>query len=341
MSNDGDFSIPLVDAKASEESDERLVNSIERSNDSNKIIQLDVVRDSKLVLNLEEVKKFVSNSSQSILDSCTYLRSRGFCPLPTQPRSKSLKRLVGTPYDSDIMSSNQETDKKSFEAGDNISLLLGQPFKNSDYSLVDLDIEVDEARVFAHNFFKSNNTACFGRRSAPKGHYLFFVPTRQIGPCIRSYHWPPEIRSRNPNDKDSGLILEIKTSGHSLCPPSTHPSGELLFWMSDEKPDNISFATFIEYARKIAIGTILMSSWSKGVRDKLVVGFAGYVLSNGWTLKATTEFMSALFSCVWPITMQEKQQWLQRIVDFDSEIRERKSKGQSLEDNDREITYVG
>lgn len=286
----------------------------------------------KPTFDLENLKSFTINQIRGTHSNVEFLRTQGFSPLATFPASKSLRKVSDTSI---------ESDKLNFQTGDNISIRLGQEKSRtikvgieSEFSIIDLDLEVEEARTFAHHFLRSIETATFGRRSAVKSHYLFRVKSKAINSKTNQFPWPPGMRSRNKFD-DSAIILELKPSGHCLVPPSTHPSGENLFWMSDN-----TNCAYMEYhdiysiAGKIAAGTVLMRSWADGIRDNLVISMAGWLLKEGWPYKEVAEFFNALFLCVWPIDQADVRRWRIRIQVLATEINKAKEQGNLFEDGD-------
>lgn len=307
-----------------------------------KILQFSQVQafSTSIPFDVSKFKEIRGNSIKNIYDNVEYLRNLGFNPLATKAGSKFLKKVIDT---------DKSYDSTNFEPGDNISIRIGaeknkQLGLESEFSVVDLDLEVEEARIFAYHLLnqKSMLTMTYGRRSAPGSHYLFRVRTKEIKAKKNQLDWPAGMRSRNKND-DGSIILELKPSGHCLVPPSAHPTGEKLFWMTDQTQCiTISFSDIYRLAGKIAAGAILLRCWAEGLRDNIVISTAGWLLKEGWHYKEVAEFMNALFSCAWPIDSNDIRRWRIRIQTLSNDINKAKEKGDLTEigENDDYGDYV-
>jgi len=81
--------------------------------------------------------------------------------------------------------------------------------------LVDIDLDHAHAVALAPEILPPT-PAVFGRPSKPQSHFLYYATS--------------PIDSKPYKSNDAGTIIEIRASGQSVFPDSTHPSGESITW---------------------------------------------------------------------------------------------------------------
>jgi putative DNA primase/helicase len=83
-------------------------------------------------------------------------------------------------------------------------------------------------------------------------------------------------------------LVEVRgDSQQTIIPPSTHPSGEELVWSPTYPVDRLwTVPTDLMAAESItatiSVGSLLVPTWTDGVRNDLVVAVAGFLLKLGW-----------------------------------------------------------
>lgn len=140
------------------------------------------------------------------------LLDHGVQPVPCRPRSKAPKHDEWPTIRYTVDSAKHE-----FRDGDNVGAVLGEP---SGW-LVDVDIDNAGALDMAHKLLRG--TACFGRMSKPRSHYLF----KCVGAKTRTWVTPDgkhavQLRGHTNQDKP-GL--------QTIMPGSVHQeTGEAIRW---------------------------------------------------------------------------------------------------------------
>ena len=141
-----------------------------------------------------------------------------------------------------------------FDDSGNVGILLGEPSQG----LVDVDLDCKEARDVARELLPKTGMV-HGRRSAPASHYWYTVDD------------PPRKTIRH-LDKQGGTIVELRsTGGHTIAPPSLHPSGERIQWVASDQPGRVSRAELEGRVRKIAAAVVLIrKGYARGHALQLV-----------------------------------------------------------------------
>ena len=148
------------------------------------------------------------------LDSVlTYIDS-GLAPIPVPHKQKgpAIKNWTGLRIDKN----NVEEYFNGREM--NVGILMGRPSND----IVDIDLDDPHAVELAPHFLPETG-AVFGRKSNPQSHYIYRAQglyTKKFS--TKSQGMLVEIRSSNENDEPSQTIF----------PPSCHPSGEAITWVS-------------------------------------------------------------------------------------------------------------
>jgi Bifunctional DNA primase/polymerase, N-terminal/Phage integrase family len=162
-----------------------------------------------------------------------------------------------------------------FSGGGNIGVLLGAPSKY----LVDVDLDCDQAIFLASSFLPATGRI-HGRKSKPRSHWY--------------YYGHAGLKPEKFRDLDGKCLLELRSTGQqTIIPPSVHPSGERVRWISKAKPSNVTTEAISRALGKLAAATLLARHWpSIGSRIDVALALAGVLLRADWTVEATEEFIS-------------------------------------------------
>lgn len=150
-----------------------------------------------------------------------------------------------------------------------IGVILGAPSGG----LVDIDLDWNEAAQIAHMLMGHDKTACFGRGSKPHGHYLVKCPDVKS----KKFSLPKSMMDKGVPDEHSLVVAEIRSDGcYTMFPPSVHPSGETVEWVSDIEPRSIDAEKLQESVGVIAFFSVCLRFWpGEGSRHDAALAFAG------------------------------------------------------------------
>lgn len=134
--------------------------------------------------------------------------------------------------------------------------------------LVDVDLDSLEA-VEAAKHLLPHTGLVHGRPGKPESHYWFVsdgTKTTQFSDVAKG-----------------GMLVEIRsTGGYTAVPPSGHPSGDVLAWVSDRAPMTIDADALYQSVRDVAICALLVRHWPGPGRTHVAIGpLAGFLLSAG------------------------------------------------------------
>ncbi|RMF47483.1 MAG: hypothetical protein D6750_09070, partial [Bacteroidetes bacterium] len=104
---------------------------------------------------------------------------------------------------------------------------------------------------------------------------------------------------RGKTQKLNYLELRYKSSGgaymQSMIPPSIHPDGSALVWLTP--PNNLKDVEYEDLERAVRIADavlVLAESYTVGKRHNIVGALSGWLLRNGWTVDEVAELVKAL-----------------------------------------------
>jgi hypothetical protein len=160
----------------------------------------------------------------------------------------------------------------------NIGVLLGEPSGG----LTDVDLDCRESIALASHFLPSS-PAVFGRTSRPRSHYLYTVTCN-------------EAKTVKFEDIDGKMLLELRYTGcQTIFPGSTHPSGEMIEWHTDDDPSRVSYADLLRAVRRMAAACLIVRNYpAQGSRNDLSLALAGGLLRAGWTEQEAEHFINAV-----------------------------------------------
>lgn len=172
-----------------------------------------------------------------------------------------------------------------FRGDANIGILDGEPSGN----LIDNDLDVPEA-IQAAAVFMPPTGRIHGRKGKRRSHRWYRVPD---GIKSKKFQYPEA-------GKDGNIVrtayLELRsTGGHTLVPPSLHPTGEQYEWEREDKPATVDANVLLAAAGKTAACALLARHWpGTGSRDDCAMALSGMLLRGGWSETDTAEFVVAV-----------------------------------------------
>lgn len=163
-----------------------------------------------------------------------------------------------------------------FSVKTNIGLLLGEASRG----LVDVDLDAPEALGIADTFLPATGRV-HGRPGKPRSHYWYMVE--------------PIPRPKKYQDIDGTCLVELRSTGQqTLVPPSVHPSGETLVWLSDGDPAHLQGQVLSDKVSELAACALIARHWSAvGSRQDLSLALAGVLARAGWESDETKRFIEA------------------------------------------------
>ena len=163
---------------------------------------------------------------------------------------------------------------KHFSRDTNIGLLLGTPSQG----LVDVDLDDRAAIETAHAFLPATGRM-HGRPSMPSSHWWYLTD--------------PAPSPKKFQDTDGTCLVELRSTGQqTIVPPSTHPSGERLTWVTESEPAGVDGETLHRAVARVASCAILSRHWPKaGTRQDCALALAGALLRAGWSTEETKDFI--------------------------------------------------
>lgn len=169
-----------------------------------------------------------------------------------------------------------ETD---FAEDSNIGVRLGKPSGN----LVDIDLDCPEAVKIAPLLLLKTDRI-HGRPGTGASHYWYVTDV--------------ECKSERWLDTDGKVLLEIRsTGGQTVLPPSTHPSGESLYWEQDRPPARVAAVGMRASAQSTVTATLLAKHWPTGSRHVCARDVAGFLCARELDPREIEEIIGAAAWC--------------------------------------------
>lgn len=205
--------------------------------------------------------------------------ARGWQPVPLKPASKEPKGGKGW--------HSRRYEPADFEGADNVGVLLGRA---SDF-LVDVDLDVPEARELAEHVLADLPT--FGRASARGSHRIVRCEdapekSERFEFKGKAAEFARERFGLAAGTESKSVVLELRTSGQTMFPPSLHPKNERVEWPGGKAPHSLpawSWAEVRERARLIAFLAVVLRAYPRGEgnRDTICLALAGTLIRCGLT----------------------------------------------------------
>lgn len=204
-----------------------------------------------------------------------YYASSGLVPIPVKPQSKQPD--LGNNWQNQI---DVKANIELITPEHNIGINLG-----ASGDLTDIDLDCKEAWELAPHLLLVTN-AVFGRKSALKSHWLYLC----AGIESKNYIDPVAINTKS-------MILEIRSSGQTVFPPSTHEgTHEQIEW---EIPPDFGNLTTINkeeleaHVGRLASAALLARHLKLGCFHDATVALAGGLLRI-WSEEYTTYFIEVV-----------------------------------------------
>lgn len=198
---------------------------------------------------------------------------RGFTPLPIQHKAK---RPHGRAWQSlrwvDEDKLVEHFEQCVAEGADGVGLLLGAPSGG----LLDVDLDDPHAARLAP-YFLPRTPMMTGRASSRRSHHWY-----------RAAEGHPLLDTRRHKMPDGTVSVELRSTGtQTVIPPSSHPSGEELFWEGEpfggeRGPLSIEPGKLAAQVALLGLGAVLLSAWpGEGGRHSAYLALAGGLLRYG------------------------------------------------------------
>jgi len=199
----------------------------------------------------------------SNLEAAREYTRRGFYVVPTVPGSKA-PNLKGW---QDFRLTEEDL-PRHFTNGQGVGFLLGVN------GTTDVDCDWPEARILAPSFLHTTSLV-HGRPGAPRAHYWYVADPL---PDFAAFNDP-----NGKKDDEGARIVELRTKGQTMVPPSTHPNGESLRWELEGDPVHINGNELAHAVRRLAACALLARYWGPdGRRDELAMAVAGGLIRADW-----------------------------------------------------------
>ncbi len=158
----------------------------------------------------------------------------------------------------------------------NIGVLLGKAGNGR----VDIDGDCLEAIKLMPEFLPRTDFI-HGRPSRPRSHYWY---TCNPVPEHRKFEFNGEC------------LLELRSVGQTVAPPSIHPSGEQLTWDHAEgTPASVASEALTSAVRELAAATLTVRGYpQEGSRHFFSLAVAGFLLRQGWDEAHVRRFVRAV-----------------------------------------------
>lgn len=209
-------------------------------------------------------------------DWADWYASNGWVPIPIRYKSKE-------PLENSWTNTSLETAIKTLDSRfpqnepRNVGVLLGP----ASAGLTDIDLDCAEAREIADNFL--TDTLTFGRKSAPKSHWLYQcdgIPYfKFVDPIAKNQEKNVILEIRSANRKG-------KTAFQTVMPPSVHPSGEQIDFTANQSEDKLPTPMEVQTLQRLchllAASALLARYWpQQGTRHDSAKALAGMLAHGG------------------------------------------------------------
>ena len=149
----------------------------------------------------------------------------------------------------------------------NLGVVLGE----ASGGLVDIDLDDPIAVTIAPSLLPETPLV-FGRASKRRSHYF--------------YRTPDPVTYTKYRDVGGGCLFELRGDGRqTMIPPSIHPSGEPIEFVTDElqPPSTVDLDQLQKACTLLAVTTLLVKHWpQRGTRHETYLALSGALILSGW-----------------------------------------------------------
>jgi len=155
---------------------------------------------------------------------------------------------------------------------------------------VDIDLDSPVALDLADEFLPPTDSV-FGRKSTPRAHRIY-----RVDDTIRT----KKYRNLDPINEAKSLFLELRgEAAQTMCPPSTHPNGEVLKWDCNGQPAQISAIDLSAAVGNLAAACLLAEQWpGEGERHEFALTLSGFLAKSGFPIDDTRHLVEVICSHV-------------------------------------------
>ncbi|MET4102410.1 hypothetical protein ABIE58_001844 [Roseovarius sp. MBR-78] len=204
----------------------------------------------------------------SLLSAAQGYLARGMTPIRLGPKAK---KPLGK-HDANTITADNAA-RLIDHGGYNLGLRLGPDHGG----LVDFDLDWPEARRLGGLLL--DRFARFGREGARGSHYLL----RGANAVASKKFDMPELKGMEGLPEEHAVcVLEVRANGHTMAPPSIHPSGEAVTWERDSALLEDTAKGIYQRAGLLAFLSVVARFYpAQGSRDDFCMALAGALLSAG------------------------------------------------------------
>jgi hypothetical protein len=204
----------------------------------------------------------------TIADAAIAYHARRWKPVPV---SRKTKKPIGKGWQTRAFDPAQFTGNAQ-----NVAVQLGEVSGG----LVDVDLDSMAAIRFTHEFLPATD-AVFGRRSKPCSHQLYVSDLYKTEPRAAIQY------AQFVNGRAGQMIVELRVGGKgalTVVPPSMHETGEMVEWVRDGEPAQVSGDELMRAVRKLAVACVLEPHYpGEGSRHEGALVLGGMLARSGWS----------------------------------------------------------
>ncbi len=199
------------------------------------------------------------------MSKISFFDDNSLCVIPVRPRSKK-------PIPKDWQKRRFE-DNEPAEFSDEIN--YGVVLGDASIGVVDIDLDCELARRLAP-YFLPRTGWIFGRKSAPRSHWLY-----KVNDAGRGHKF--NVKGRKEDGLDElGKFAEYRANGQmTVFPPSVHETGEAIEFAVFEAIGNSTRAGLMDSLTLMAICGIAIPLYGEGKRNDIVLALSGTLFTHG------------------------------------------------------------
>lgn len=222
--------------------------------------------------------QIVPSQPKSVVAAAVDYWRLGLRVIPLEPREK---RPIGNDWPQRLYSTESEV-VAAFGGGVNLGVVLGA----ASGGIIDVDVDDERAAAVALGWMPPT-TWTFSRNATESMHFVYKV--RGEVPAVERF----SVGS----GKKQYTFIEVRgTGGQTMFPPSIHPDGEGVQWLSWEGgrslPTEVDTALILRKVEQFAAAAAIARSWpAPGRRHDAALALAGGLARAEWTEEEIVEFI--------------------------------------------------